>query len=87
MGQLYNKTKIFGDSKSPLITHIVTIAKCVIYDARYNEIQPSFRQFKVCLKRDFDTERFIAARQNKLDEFNRKWSVLMADLGTRAETD
>ena len=65
------------------MTHIVTLAKVVIYDARYREIQPSFSQFRAYLKRDFETESFIAAAQNKVDGFNKKWGALKVDLSIR----
>ena len=83
LGLLGNKTKIFGDSRSSLITHVVTVAKVVIYDVRYREIRLSFNQFRAHLKRDYETERFIAVKNNKVDRFNKKWNALMSDLGTR----
>ena len=80
LGQLCNKVKIYGDCGSSLITHVVTLAKYVIYDARYNEVVPSFHQFKLCLKRDFETERFIAAKQSDFANFDKKWNPLRFDL-------
>ena len=81
--ELANKTKLFGDRESHLITHIVTVAKCVIYDARFKEVKPSFNQFKASLRRDFETEKLIAVRQDRLDEFKKKWRALISDLSVR----
>ena len=83
LGELPNKTKIFGDRENCLITHVVTVAKCVIYEARFKEVKPSLYQFKASLKRDFESEKFIAMRENELDEFNRKWSALVDDMSIK----
>ena len=76
------KTKLFADKRNPLMTHIVTLAKFVINDARYKETQPSFRWFKICLVRDFETERLIATQRKSMNTFNKKWEALMSDLMT-----
>ena len=80
LGQLCSRVKIYGDSESSLVTHVVTLAKYIIYNARYNEVLPSFYQFKLCLKRDFETERFIAAKQSEFENFDKKWNPLLIDL-------
>ena len=80
LGQICNEIKMFGDTRRKLITHIVTLAKYVIYNDRRTETRPSFSKFKAALKRDFEAERFIAAKQNNVQGFNKKWSPLVADL-------
>ena len=84
VGQLNDKVKIYGDDTSLLKTHIVTLAKYVIYDARYKEVRPSFHQFRLSLKRDFESENFIAAKQNDFESFNKKWNLVLVDLNDRS---
>ena len=72
--------KIFGDENSEIITHVVTVAKCIIYDARRKQIRPAFAHFKVWLKRDFVTEKYIARKNDNIGSFIRKWSALHDDL-------
>ena len=80
LGQICDKTKIFGDSESQLITHIVTVAKYVVYESRRKGTRPYFNQFKEFLKRDFQAERFIAAKKSDAGSFNKKWGPLTGDL-------
>ena len=80
IGQICDKTKIFGDDRNTLITHLVTLAKYIIYENRYKGTRPSFSQFKEYLKRDFRTERFIAAKNNDINTFTNKWGSLLDDL-------
>ena len=82
LGQLSEKTKIFGDSRNALITHVVTIAKHVIYSARRRNSRPCFNYFKNLLKQDFDTERHIARKNDKLEHFRNKWNVIWSDMNT-----
>ena len=74
--QLTNKQKIFGDIDRPTITHVVTLAKYVIYEARRDDRAPSFAHFQRCLKRDIETERFIARKNLMVESFNKKWSSM-----------
>lgn len=82
--QICIKTKIWGQRDNALITHVVTLAKYVIYESRGKEVRPSFKHFMSCLKRDFETERFIASNQNDTERFSKKWSPVAADLSTRS---
>ena len=77
--QITDKQKIFGDLNSPLITHIVVLAKYVIYKARRNERHPNVAHFQSCLKIDIETERYIAQTRNTLENFNEKWRMLGSD--------
>ena len=72
--QLTSKQKIFGDTDRPAITHIVTLAKYVIYQARRDESEPSFAHFQRCLYRDTETERYVARKNLIAESFNKKWS-------------
>ena len=80
IGQLNDKTKCFGDSENALLTHIVTVAKLCIYDARYKETKPSIHNFKLCIKRDYETEKYIAMNGNNMEVFENKWSKLQNTL-------
>ena len=71
LGEVAKKNYFFGNGENHLITHIATIAKCVIYDGRFKEVKPSLYQFKASLRHDFESEKLIAMRQNELDELTR----------------
>ena len=77
------QTKIFGDLESPLITHIVVLAKYVIYNARRDEKLPNVAHFQSWLKSDMETERYIAQRHNTMKNFNEKWRALGSDPNTQ----
>ena len=72
--------KMFGDKDIMLVTHIVAIIKYVIYDARRKQTRPSFNHFKAFLKRDFDTEKYLARKNNKLENFEEKWKALWKEM-------
>ena len=80
MEPLEQHTKIFGDISSPLLTHIVTIAKYIIYYARRRNTRPCFNYFKSLLIRDFNTERYIARKNDKNEQFQKKWNPLSTDM-------
>ena len=83
MGELSESHKMFGKVDSPMITHIVTLAKYMIYGSRRNEKRPNFANFKARLKMDFDAERQIAIKNNTLECFNKKWSLLKQEWEVR----
>lgn len=72
--ELTDHQKIFGDIEKPMATHIVTLAKYVIYDSRREEARPSLSHFILRLSQDFETERYIM--RNSPDRFNEKWRGL-----------
>ena len=78
-----DKQKIFGDLGSPLITHIVVLAKYVIYNARRDEKLPNVAHFQSWLKSDMETERYIAQRHNTMKNFDEKWRALGSDPNTQ----
>lgn len=80
--QLSNNIKIFGDRNSALITHIVTVVKYVIYDARSRGIHPHFNYCKMLLTRDFNTERHVASKNDKTEHFRNKWNELWSDMNS-----
>ena len=84
LGHICDKDKFFGDTESNLKTHYVTLAKYVIYENRRRGTRPSFSEFREYLKRDFQTERLIAANKNEnyVQTFNKKWRPLMENLET-----
>lgn len=82
MGHMSREVKIFGDQNSEIVTHIVTVAKYIIYDARRRKIRPTFSHFKVWLKRDFVSEKYIACKNDHMESFIRKWSALQGDLSS-----
>ena len=73
IGELTDQQKIFGSMSSPMITHIVTLAKYLIYEARRAERLPVFAHFQRCLRRDIETERLIARKNLNVESFNKKW--------------
>ena len=80
MGRLNKSKKIFGDGKNELITHIVTITKYVIYDARRRNIRPCFNHVKASLVRDFITERYVAKKNENMEQFKKKWTNLWTEM-------
>ena len=80
LGQLSDEIKIFGDSKNALVTHVVAIAKQIIYKARRQNNRPCFNYFKTLLKRDFDTERHIARKNGKMEHLRNKWKAVWSDI-------
>ena len=80
MEHMSTGVKIFGDKESEMITHIVTVAKFVIYDARRRKSRPTFAHFKIWLKRDFVSEKYIANKNEKIESFFNKWGALQGDL-------
>ena len=66
LNEFCKRTRLFGDNRKTLMTHIVTLAKVVTYDARYSEIQPSFTQFRAYLKRDFEQKALLRQRKIRL---------------------
>ena len=64
--ELTDRQKSFFGVNSPMITHIVTLAKYIIYEARRAEKLSSFAHFQRCLSRDIETERFIARKTKPL---------------------
>ena len=80
MEHMSTGVKIFGDKESEMITHIVTVAKFVIYDARRRKSRPTFAHFKIWLKRDFVSEKYIANKNEKMESFFNKWGALQGDL-------
>ena len=76
--QLNDEIKIFGDKNSKLITHMMTLAKYVIYDSRRRSVRPSFNNFMAWLKRDYSSERYIAKKNGKNDSFHKKWNSIEA---------
>ena len=76
MGVLTDQQQIFGDQSSPMKTHIVTLAKYIIYEARRAERSPSFAHFQRCLGRDIETERFFARETLTVEKFNKTRSGL-----------
>ena len=85
-GHLSNKTKLFGHNELPMITHCVTVAKYVIYEARRAQKLPLFIHFKTCLSRDFVTEEYIARKNGKTEKFREKWKSLDTCLRTNNES-
>ena len=80
VGQLSSGVKIFGEKNSALINHIITITKYVIYDARRRNARPSIDHFKNLLKQDFETEQYIARKNDELKRFINKWNDLKPDI-------
>ena len=76
IGHLNSKQKIFGDIDSQIITHVVTLAKLIIYEARRSEVRPKFAHFQSRLKYDIETERLIATKNNTIECFDKKWNDL-----------
>ena len=77
---LDNIIKIFGHKENEIITHCVTIAKYVIYEARRKKELPHFLQFKSWLLRDLIAEEYIAHKNGKMENFKRKWKSLNVSL-------
>ena len=80
LGHLDNIIKIFGHKENEIITHCVTIAKYVIYEARRKKELPHFLQFKSWLLRDLIAEEYIAHKNGKMENFKRKWKSLNVSL-------
>ena len=80
MGRLNKSKKIFGDGNNELITHIVTITKYVIYDARRRSMRPCFNHVKASLVRDFITERYVAKKNENMEKFKKKWINLWTEM-------
>ena len=55
---------------------LVTLAKIVIYEARFKETQPSVTHFMNKLKCEAETEYNATRVNNKQDIFQRKWGPL-----------
>lgn len=80
IGQMSNKVKMFGDPESQIITHCVTVAKYIIYDARRRSTSPQLSYFKSWLARDLASEEYISRKQGQMESLRKKWSSLYAEL-------
>ena len=70
------RCKIFGEIDRPMLSHIVTVAKYVIYEARRREKRPNFTYFMSRLKVDYEIERNIAIKNDNMECFSKKWGKL-----------
>ena len=68
---------IFGDAENALLTHIVTVGKYVLYNARRRFRAPTANEFRFVLARDFQSERIIAVLHGRLNDFEKKWSKVI----------
>ena len=73
------KKSLVTKAPKALVTHIVTVAKYSIYDVRRRNIRPCFSLKKI-LMREFDSERYIARRKQKDEDFKEKWKVLWREM-------
>ena len=80
LGQINDKTKIFGHAEITIVTHCVTVAKYVIYEARRKKEVPNFIHFRAWLSRDLSTEEYIAHKNGTMEELRKKWGTLYTDL-------
>ena len=60
------------------------IRACIIYDLRRN-VRPSFNYFKSMLLRYFETERYLATNNGKMEHFKKKWNALWADMTSNSD--
>ena len=80
LGDLSNIIKIFGHNEMEIVTHCVTVAKFVIYEARRKKELPNFNHFKAWLRRDLVTEEHIARKNGKMEKFKEKWGPFYINL-------
>ena len=56
-----------------LLDYLLLIAKIHIWDYRRNGVRPYIEGFKSKIKIKFETEKYIAMKNNKLRIFKNKW--------------
>ena len=60
-------------SKCPLLNYLVLIAKVYLWDCRRSETLPNITGFKLKVKNNYRTEKYICIKNNTIGKFTRKW--------------
>ena len=58
-----------------LANYVLLIGKIYIWDCRRKENKPAIAHFKQILKNKYDTEKYVAKKQNRYQLFKNKWNV------------
>ena len=74
--EIVSKTWFFPTNLSANETCLITFAKLVIYQARYNETLPTIRHLKNKIQQEVEMEASIAKARCKQDDFERRWGAL-----------
>ncbi len=68
---------MFGsDSNTHIVNHILLLAKRFIYISSLQQISPSFDRFLTSIKDICKIEQFIANKNNRYNDFEKKWKEL-----------
>ena len=57
----------------PLLNYLMLIGKLYIWDCKRKHIHPHIEGFKQRIKINYQTEKYIAAKNNDLLNFHDKW--------------
>ena len=68
---------LFGatTSKSTLLNYLLILGKLYLWDCRRSNIHGHVFSFQTKVNK-YETEKYICTRDNKLGEFNNKWTIL-----------
>ena len=58
----------------PLLNYLILIGKIHIWDCRRKGVRPNLEGFKFKIKIKYQTEKYIATKNNDLKTFYRKWT-------------
>lgn len=58
----------------PLLNYLILIGKIHIWDCRRKGVRPNLEGFKFKIKIKYQTEKYIATKNNDLETFYRKWT-------------
>ena len=61
-------------SSCPLLNYLILIGKIHIWDCRRKGVRPNLEGFKFKTKIKYQTEKYIATKNNDLETFYRKWT-------------
>ena len=59
----------------PLLNYLILIAKLYLWGCRRNQTLPVITAFSSKVKIKYETEKYICAKTNKMDKFNKKWAL------------
>ena len=63
-------------SECSLLNYFLLIAKLYIWDCRRSQILPSLAGFKIKIKTNFETEKYVCIKNKTFDQFRKKWGTI-----------
>ena len=59
----------------PLLNYLILIAKLYLWSGKRNQTLPSITAFSSKVKINYETEKSICVKTNKMDKLNKKWAL------------